>query len=120
MSAKRQSIAPTYDHRETGDRFTVETRINNQHLGVTPTRDPFIFHRVTVGWPDLLRSLLRRKLTIEVIVGGDREIVDDVLELDADALTFNSTRRDEWNSQSNTALHRVSEEAWPSGEKKPQ
>ena len=105
--SKRVSVTPTYDHRETGDRFTVETRINSRTISVTPTRDPFVLHRVTVGWPDLLRSLLRGKLTVEVIVGGDPEIVDDVLELDADCLTFNSTRRDEWNAKVEGALRRV-------------
>lgn len=96
---KRQSIKPTYDHRETGDRFNVETRIDGKRLSVTPTRDPFVNHRVVIGWRDLLRGLLRRHLEVIVIVGGDPEIVDDVMELDADCLTFNSTRRDEWNAQ---------------------
>lgn len=94
----RQSIQPTYDHRETGDRFEVETRINGTRLSVTPTRDPFVHHRVVIGWRDLLRGFLRRRLEIVVIVGGDPEIVDDVMELDADCLTFNSTRRVEWNA----------------------
>lgn len=97
-SPKRQSIDPTYDHRETGDRFTVTTLINGRRLDEKTIRDPFVFHRVTVGWRDLLRSLVRLRLTVEVTVGGDREIVDDVMELDADCLTHNSTRRDEWNA----------------------
>jgi hypothetical protein len=104
---RRQSITPTYDHRETGDRFTVETRINGRRLNEVTTRDPFVSHRVTVGWRDLLRSLLRLKLVVEVIVGGDPQIVDDVMELDADCLTFNSTRRDEWNGRVEEALRRV-------------
>ena len=37
--------------------------------------DPFIAHRVTVGWRDLLRGLLRRRLVVEVMVDGDRDIV---------------------------------------------
>lgn len=106
LFAKRQSIEPTYDHRETGDRFTVETVINGRPLGITPTRDPFVNHRVVVGWRDLVVSLLRRRLEVVVIVGGDPEIVDDVMELDADCLTMNSTRRDEWNEQVQSSLSR--------------
>jgi len=100
----RQSIQPTYDHRETGDRFTVETRIAGRHLNVVTTRDPFVNHRVTLGWRDLLRGLLRRRLVVEVLVGGDPEIVDDVMELDADCLTFGSTRREEWNAHIQESL----------------
>ena len=98
--SKRQSIKPTYDHRETGDRYSVETRVNGRRVGVTPTRDPFVFHRVTIGW----RDRLRRRLVVEVLVSGDPEIVDDVMELDADCLTSDSTRRDEWNATVQKAL----------------
>lgn len=94
---KRQSITPTYDHRETGDRFTVETRINDQRLNEVATRDPFVHHRVVIGWRDLLGFVLRGR-TVTMILGGDPEIVDDVMELDADCLTTHSTRRDEWNA----------------------
>ncbi len=104
---KRQSIQPTYDHRKTGDRFTVETRVNDRRVSLTPTRDPFVCHRVTIGWRGLLTGLLRRSLVVEVLVGGDREIVDDVMELDADCLTDNSTRRGEWNEQIQGALSRA-------------
>ncbi len=101
---KRQSIQPTYDHRKTGDRFTVETRIDDRLISVTSTRDPFVCQRVTVGWRDLLAGLFRRRLVVEVLVGGDPEIVDDVMELDADCLTFKSTRRDEWNDHIQRSL----------------
>lgn len=100
----RQSIAPTYDHRETGDRFTVETRLNDHRIGMTTIRDPFVTHRVTIGWRGLLRGLLRGRVAVTVIVGGDRGIVDDVMELDADCLTFGSTRRQEWNAQVQRSL----------------
>jgi hypothetical protein len=99
----RQSIQPTYDHRETGDRFTVETRVNGRPISAVSIRDPFVTQRVTVGW----RDRLRRKLVVEVIVGGDSAIVDDVMELDADCLTYRSTRRVEWNRQVQKALEKL-------------
>jgi hypothetical protein len=104
----RQSIQPTYDHRETGDRFTVETRINGRRLNEITTRDPFVHHRVVIGWRDLLSFALRGR-EVTVIVGGDRTIVDDVMELDADCLTFGSTRREEWNAEINRSLASLSE-----------
>ncbi len=107
---KRHSIKPTYDHRETGDRFTVETRLNDRRVSVTPTRDPFVCRRVTIGWPDLLAGLLRRRLIVEVLVGGDREIVDDVMELDADCLTDNSTRRADFDRDLRRALYTVGDD----------
>jgi len=107
-AAIRQSIAPTYDHRETGDRFYIETRLDHRPVSVTPIRDPFVHHRVTVGWRDLLRGLLRRKIVVTVIVGGDGEIVEDVCELDADyAGRYRSTRRSEWREWIEGALRSV-------------
>lgn len=94
---KRQSIAPTYDSRQTGPRYHVTTRIGDRTVTFEERiSDPFVNTTVTVGWPDLLRGLLRRRLTITVIVGGDRDAVDDVLELDAEWLGGDSTRRDEF------------------------
>lgn len=95
--SKRVSIQPTYDSRETGPRYHVTTRVGDRTIGFEkPLHDPFVNHRVTIGWPDLVRGLLRRRLEVTVIVGGDRDIVDDVLELDAEWLGGNSTRRDEF------------------------
>jgi hypothetical protein len=105
---RRQSITPTYDHRETGDRFTVWTSVNGRPVSLTAIRDPFVSHRVTVGLGDLVRSLLRRRLIVEMNVDGDREIVEDVCELDADyAGRHDSTRRAEWREQIEGALRRV-------------
>lgn len=102
---KRQSVQPTYDHRETGDRFTVETRIDDRRIALVGTPDPFIHTTVTVGWRDLLRGLLHRRLRVSVVVGGDPEIIEDVIELD-DNYTGRpgSTRRREWDAQLNRAL----------------
>jgi hypothetical protein len=105
MSAKRKSIEPTYDSRETGPRFHVTTRIDDRTIGFhQPIPDPFVRQTVRVGWPDLLRGLLLRRLTVEVIVDGDRDVVNDVLELDANTLIPNSTRRDEFNGSLRDAM----------------
>ena len=105
MSDTRTSIQPTHDHRETGDRYRVETRVNDRPLPDVPTSDPFVFHRVTVGWRDLLRAVLRRHLEVVVIVTGDQDIVEDVLELNADYLGLHdSTRHAEWDAQVEKAL----------------
>jgi len=94
---KRQSITPTYDSRTTGPRYHVTTRINDRTIGFeTPISDPFVRQTVHVGTRDLLRSLFRWRLEVVVIVGGDRDVVEDVLELDAEWLGGDSTRRDEF------------------------
>jgi hypothetical protein len=97
--SKRASIQPTYDSRATGPRYTVTTRVGDRTIEFERRLlDPFVNHRVTIGWPDLLRALLRRRLVVTVIVGGDRDVVDDVLELDAEWLGGDSTRRDEFTA----------------------
>ena len=69
--------------------------------------EPFVRHAVTVGWPDLLRGLLRRHLRVTVIVGGDLDVVNDVLELDDNALVPNSTRQAAFRSHVGEAIGRV-------------
>lgn len=108
----RQSIEPTYDRQKTGDRFTVETRIGNRLLHhdnrlVTHERvsDPFINTSVHVGWRDCLYGLLRRELVVNVVVSGDRDIVEDVMELDSDYLGITAcTRRKAWDDHLDQAL----------------
>jgi hypothetical protein len=98
--AERQSITPTYDRRETGDRFTIETRINGRRLDEKPLPDPFVNHTVHIGWRDLLRGLFHRRLSINIIVSADRELVEDVLELNGDYTgERGSTRRSEWKAE---------------------
>jgi hypothetical protein len=70
---RRRSIAPTYDSGGEPGAYTVETRVAGRRIGAVPMSDPFVSQRVTVGWRDLLRGLLRRRLEVEVIVGGDRD-----------------------------------------------
>jgi hypothetical protein len=95
---KRRSIEPTYDSRQTGPRYHVTTRINDRTVAFQrPLDDPFVRHTVHLGWRDLLGGLLRRHLAVTVLVDGDRDVVNDVLELDANALVPNSTRRDAFN-----------------------
>jgi hypothetical protein len=96
----RQSIQPTYDQRLTGDRFLVATSVGGKALPTVETTDPFVHHRISVGWPDLLRGLLRRRLEVIVAISADPDMVEDVMELNADYLgTMSSTRRQEWNAQ---------------------
>lgn len=107
--SERQSIDPTYNHAETGDRFSIETRLNDRRIEMKSMSDPFVHHRVTVGWLDALRSLLRHgRVVITVIVGGDAAIVEDVLELNDDyAGQHGSSRRREFKAQINDALGRL-------------
>jgi hypothetical protein len=113
MIKDRQSIQPTYDHRQTGDRFTVEYSINGVRLGEpTSITDPFVSGRVTIGWHDLLRCLLRFcATTVEITVRGDAEIVEDVLELDANYLgTHSSTRRKAFKARLESSLRDLADE----------
>jgi hypothetical protein len=103
---KRQSIDATYDSRDTGDRFHVTTQIGDRTIAFQRrVPDPFVRTTVTVGIRDALRALLRRRpVEVTVIVGGDREAVNDVLELDYNTLTPGSTRRVEWNQHVHDVL----------------
>lgn len=104
----RNSIRPTYDSRETGPRYHVTTRIGDRTIEFQKrVDDPFVSHRVTIGWPDLLRGLLRRRLAVTVLVGGDRDVVNDVLELDDNQLVPGSTRQAAFRSHLNEAIGRT-------------
>lgn len=72
--------------------------------------DPFITTRVTIGWRDRVKCLLRRRCEVTVSVGGDRDRVERVLELDPDYLgPPGSPSREAWNIELNAALHRYAE-----------
>jgi hypothetical protein len=90
----RNSVKATYDSRETGPRYHVTTRINDHTLVFRePVPDPFVRTTVTIrSWRDLLLGLLRRRIEVEVIVGADTELMDDVLELDENTLIHGRTR----------------------------
>lgn len=98
-SVPRQSIPPTHDSRLSGPRYHVTTRIDDRTVEFRkPLADPFVRHTVRLGWRDLLRGLRRRQLTVTVLVGGAPDVVNDVLELDDNALVANSTRRQGFNA----------------------
>lgn len=101
----RASIQPTYDRQQTGDRFMLESRLAGRRIAQQAMPDPFVTHRVVIGWRDLLRGLVHRRLEVEVIVGGDPGIVEDVCELDSDYLgARHSSRRREWDEQLERSL----------------
>lgn len=107
MSAKRNSIRATYDSRETGPRYHITTRLGDRTIAFQERiPDPFARHTVTVGWRDLLRGLWRRELKVTVIIDADRDLMEDVLELDDNYLGANCTRRDAFNSHVNEAIGR--------------
>ena len=104
----RNSIKATYDSRETGPRYHVTTRINDRTIEFQKRiEDPFVRQRVHVGWPDLLRGLLRRDLVVEVLVSGDLDVINDVLELDDNQLVPGSTRAAAFRSHINETLGRM-------------
>jgi hypothetical protein len=104
----RNSIRPTYDSRETGPRYHVTTRVGDRTIEFQKRiQDPFVMQRVIIGWPDLLRSLFHRRLVVEVLVDGDLDVVNDVMELDADCLVLGSTRQAAFRSHLNEAIGRA-------------
>jgi hypothetical protein len=86
MTNPRGAAAPAYDGRETGPRYHVTTQVNDETVSFQHrVDDPFVRQTVHVARRDMLRSLLRwRRLTVVVIVGGDRDAVEGVLSLDGD------------------------------------
>lgn len=96
---KRRSIDATYDSRDTGDRFHVTTRVGARTVAFQRrVPDPFVRVAVSVGVWDALRALLRfRPVEVTVVVSGDTDVVNDVLELDYSTLVPGSTRHTEWN-----------------------
>ena len=107
----RRSIEPTYDSRETGPRYHVTTTVDGRPVSfMKPIQDPFARTWVQLSLRDLLRGVFRRGLTVEVTIGGDKDIVDDVLELDADTLVAGSSRRAEFDSGLHKTLKRMAKE----------
>lgn len=88
--------------------YTVETRENDQRIGLTEETDPFVHHTVYVrGWRNALGVLLRRH-KITVVVGADRETIEAVNELNPDYLgAHGSERRRRWSKHLQEALRNV-------------
>lgn len=108
LRPKRQSIEPTYDSRETGDRYHVTYKAGSRVVEWEKRMpDPFGRFTLTLGWRDLLRGLVRRRLAVEVLVGADPDVMNDVLELDSNCLIPNSTRRDEFNAGIQSAIRKA-------------
>jgi hypothetical protein len=91
----RNSVRATYDSRETGPRYWVTTTINGRPgIFRQPIPDPFVRTTVEIfGWRDLLLGLFRKRLVVEVTVGADSALMDDVLELDENTLIAGRTRK---------------------------
>jgi hypothetical protein len=107
MSDLHPSVRATYDSRETGPRYHVTSWLGDRPVAFQhPVDDPFVNHTVTIGWPDLLRGLLHRHLTVTVVVGGDPEVMDDVMELDGNNLVPGRTRQAAHRSHINEVLGR--------------
>ena len=102
----RLSIEPTYDHRKTGDRYSVSSRLGGETVcDRKPIPDPFVRHRVIVHWWDAIKCLLRNgSITVEISVDGDDAIIEDVLELDGNYIGHGSTRRSEFRAGLESAL----------------
>lgn len=95
MSEIRNSVKATYDSRATGPRYWVTTTVDGRAVNFRQSiPDPFVRATVEVrSWRDLLLGLLRRRLVVEVTVGADVELMNDVLELDEDTLIAGRTRQ---------------------------
>ena len=104
----RRSLQPTYDSRLTGPAYHVTYRVNGKAITFRePIADPFIRGHVTVGFWDLLRSLFRGHLTVEVQVGASWDRMNDVLELDVNTLLGQSSRRKAFDAQIQEGLEQI-------------
>jgi hypothetical protein len=84
MNTPRPQIAPSYDSAQTGPRYWITSRVNNRTVVFRePLQDPFVAHRVSISNRGLLRALATGRLDVTVIIGADADMVEDVLELDA-------------------------------------
>lgn len=110
--ALKPSLRATYDSAKTGPRYHVTTTIND-HVEQfrKPVNDPFVRHTITIGWRGLLRGLWQRRLAVEVTVGADIELMNDVLELDGQTLIRGRTRHAAFQQSMHQKLRAFGEEA---------
>ena len=109
---KRQSIEPTYDSRKTGPRYHVTYKLDGRVISWQQRiDDPFVRAVLKVSWLDRLKSLLRRDMEVEVLVGADPEVIEDVMELDSNYLAPGpSTRREEFTANLGKTFRRLASE----------
>ena len=107
----RLSIQPTYDHRQTGNRYSVSSWVGDCQVAKRVSiRDPFVRHTIHIHWWNAIKCLLcKGRITVRVQLDGDDDIVNDILELDADYLLQGSTRRVEFKAALETALGNMPE-----------
>lgn len=88
--------------------YTVEVRENGKRLDIRPIEDPFVCTRVTAkGWRAAW-AVLRGRFEVEVLVSGDRDRIEQVMELDPDYIgPAGSKSRKAWNAQIQGALRDV-------------
>lgn len=111
MSDLKPSVRATYDSRETGQRYWVTTQVDEETIGfMVPLSDPFVRHTVRLGWRDLLRGLLRRQLVVTMVIGADIETMNDVLELDENALIAGRTRKEAFRQSMHGKLKAIGRE----------
>jgi hypothetical protein len=104
----RQSIQPTYDSRDTGPAYTIRVTVNGRTVDGREIDDPFVRSVTRVGLWDMLRAILTgRPCEVEMTIGGEKDRLDDVLELDANYLIPNSTRQTEWRAEMHQKLRGV-------------
>jgi len=105
MADLRPSIRATYDSHVTGPRYWVTTEVDGKTIAFRePIDDPFVRCAVRVSLLALLRGLFRRQLFVTVVVGGDREVMNDVLELDENTLIPGRTRKEAFRQSINEKL----------------
>lgn len=105
----RLSIAPSYNSNKTGPRFTISSYLGGEAICLRqPIADPFVTHRVIIHWWDAIKCLLRHgRIEVEMNVGGDHDIVEDVLELDENYNGHGNTRRAEYEKAVENALAKI-------------
>jgi|GEM_PF-3341376 len=101
MGVERQSIAPTYDSRQTGDAYTVEVREDDKRIDKHAVADPFVNTTIHVrGWRNALAVLLHRYCCSVHVGAVDPARYEDIAELNDDYKGQpGSTRRAEWDAQ---------------------